>query len=201
MKNYLLYTFTLITFLFSCQSKKENSNVDTKNEIVWTDVKVVPYLNKNEIYDRMIHEPEILDIQDEKDTTAKRSVIIDFYTSDSEDFSKSYKDTIFNCKANLHHPDSLTITIEYRNLVSADGLLIDVNKEKFTTKPFYHADVSKNKEKVKSIVLKQELRLNKANYKVGDSIFGRLYFYTMNISNKQDTTYFRGKGTFMTKIK
>jgi len=82
--------------------------------------------------------------------------------------------------------DTLSIRIGYYftdGLEGGDGFFIHYKNKKFIIEPYQRRHRTIYEEKSRFKIIKQELKLNKENYCLGDSLYGWVYFH-INETNK-----------------
>ena len=98
------------------------------------------------------------------------------------------------CEAKIGENDTLNIWINNFNGYFGNGILINVFNENFKIKSV-DPNVIKGIKFEKFEPIKQELTLNKLNFKKGDSIFGKLHFDCIvdSLKHKKMEGYFKAK--------
>ena len=106
-----------------------------------------------------------------------------------------------NCRAYFHHADTLSIKIGIGDGFGGFGFIINYKDKKFHTQAYLSTDmiIEGEIEPTHKIVY-QELTLDRPNYQIGDSLFGKVEFKSIETSNKGKTTEHFGKGSFRTKV-
>ncbi len=182
--------------VFSCTGKTKNEIKQITDYSIFNTYKIDSHLNKISIFKKMNKMPEILDFNLKPNEKLKRSTVMILQTNNSLDFSKTYEDSIFNCTAKFINPNEILINIGYKNIDSEDGFNIKVQKNDYFIEPYIYLVKSDKDKKIFNTIIKQELTLNKASYKKGDSLYGKSQFLIRQTSMQNDTIYFRGKGFF-----
>jgi hypothetical protein len=159
-----LALFCTVSLFISCE-KEENQRFDT----IQIDEKLHQRTLSFEVMDTKF-ESRLGKIDSLKKSSADA---IKINLDDEFDLVSSLSDQ-FRSTAKLSN-DTLFIDISNFNSLSGDGLYIKIFKDMFTTKPYHFVDVGPEQESHLTIE-KQRLTLNKANFSVGDSILGKVYF-------------------------
>jgi hypothetical protein len=82
------------------------------------------------------------------------------------------------------------------------GLIIKYSNKKFNTKAYRHTDLFIIGETTPNQkLINHKLVLNKANYKIGDSLFGRIEFKSIEINNQGDTVLHISNGNFRGSVR
>lgn len=136
--------------------------------------------------------------------------------SKDKNFLESTTDTSLTSIAIMPHPDSLILNFGFMNEVVSKGVKIHVRKNLFNVDIFddvvtcLNIDVidsetgEKIESKVSTKIYNQKLILNKHAYEIGDSIYGKINFSLMKITDfmeRKDTFYYKGAGYFRSNIK
>ncbi len=108
-----------------------------------------------------------------------------------------------NCRAFYYaKSDTLLINIGISSGFGGQGIDIKYKNKKFNAAAYLFSDVIiEGETKPEQKVIYQRLTLNKLNYNVGDSLFGKIEFKSMEIDKQGDTVLHVGKGNFRTKVK
>ncbi|MGN7989638.1 hypothetical protein ACTJKC_19995 [Pedobacter sp. 22226] len=194
-KIYLALIYSFIALMAtSCSS--------TDNTKQWNNAHLDPGLPKNLIYNEMNKKEEIYSFFEKHDGSKRTSDVAYFR------FGKHEKqDAVFaklnNCRAYYYSKsDTLSIRIGISDGFAGQGLNIKYRNKKFSAEAYQFTDfIIEGETKPIQKVINQKLILNKLNYSVGDSLFGRIEFKSIEINNQGDTVLNVGNGNFRTKVK
>ncbi|NMH25372.1 hypothetical protein [Flavobacterium solisilvae] len=187
----------LVPFLFSHCKQKDTELKTTKK---WENFNVDNKISENEIFKKLDNEKEIFSAL-EKDTLMKKSSAVSYINNRNEDYDMKYSN-FNNCRSYFWKKDTLSINIGIGNGFGGHGFIILVKNGKFYTEPYYSTDVvtEGEKESVYKIIY-QKLTLNHSNFKIGDSIYGKIDFKSIETDNQNKTINHTGVGYFRTKVK
>lgn len=188
MKNLLLL---ISVFIFSCKNK---NNED------WEKIKIDSQIKANRIYRLMNTENEILNGTERnlEGLNLKRTSAVTILDL-SETRREIYSGNDYNCRAYLNK-DSLQIQIGFSSGFSGNGFGINIVNGKFYAEPYSWTDAIDPRIKEPTYkMVSQELILDKSKYSIGDSLFGKIYFHTVE-NNKEKLTDCYGEGYFRAKI-
>lgn len=183
--------------LFACEQK---SNTKPKSVQKWDYAKYNSKISLNPIFEKLDQEKELYGIFDSKDSILKRSSSVAYFSKAEDTIGNKYYR--FNkCKARMT-TDTLYINIGMGSGFSGSGSQIKYFKKKFYIEPYHWTDASIGKEFESTYKLNwQSLILDKVEYKIGDSIFGRIEFESIEIDFNKKQTIKKGKGYFRGEIK
>jgi len=107
-----------------------------------------------------------------------------------------------NCRAQFNKSNILIINIGISNGFSGWGFTISYRNKKFYTEPYSFTDmvIPDEVEPTYQIIF-QKLTLDKANYKLGDSVYGRVEFKSIETDKENKKIEHFGIGNFRTKVK
>ncbi len=202
----LYFLLLMVSVIFSCKKSTEE-----KDERTWSEIEVYDKLSDNPVFLRMKQMPEIIDVFEEQDSLLTRSAKVNYVSSRDDNFLEQRTDTIFNANAIIPHRDSLIINISFSNGFSGGGIKLHIKRNRFNTDVFEFTDIitldgfgKVVEPKLTTKVYNQKLILDKHAYEIGDSIYGKMNFTLMQITDfmeRKDTFYHKGAGYFRTKIK
>lgn len=181
----------LIFLLWSCN-----------NDIQWDEVKLDSSISHDSIYKRMNKQEEIPNMFEFKnlDTVLIGKTSDVQYLVGNENADKYSK--MNNCRAYFFKSDTLIINIGIGNGFGGRGFIIKYKANKFFTEPYYEDDVVFEGEPFETYkLIYQKLTLNKLNYKVGDSLFGKIDFKSIETDLEKKKHEHTGKGYFRAKVK
>ncbi len=197
MKTKLTMFLSLIfACLLSCERKPKSV---PKSIEKWDVAENDSFISKNPIYKKLNRENEIYSIFDRKDSVLKKSSNVAYYQKNEDTLKNKY--LRFNkCKAHMT-TDTLFINIGSSSGFSSKGFQIKYYEQKFYTEPYSWSDAEIEELKSTYKLNFQNLILDKAEYKVGDSIFGKIQFESIenNFENKITTKV--ADGFFRAEIK
>jgi hypothetical protein len=167
----------------------------------WDVVVIDPELSRVSVYKELDKQGEIFSALEKRDTSIRRSSEVAYYPGQERLDSQYAK--FNNCRAFYFpkfHSDTLLINIGIGTGFGGKGFMINYCNGKFYTKPYVSTDVVYEQmiEPVFRVVY-QKLTLDKSSYKVGDSLFGRIDFKSIEIDGLKTKEHL-GKGYFRTKV-
>lgn len=207
----------LSVFLTNCNSKKtsfqrDNQKVDAdsfkrrnhnpeKAIPKWDEAKIDKDISKASVYARLNNQNEIFSVFEEQDTLMKRTSDVAYLTGGKIDLKDTGYSKFNNCKAYYFHSDTLYISIGIGNGFTNRGFVISYKNRKFYTEPYYSTDIVMEDEiePVYKIVY-QKLILDKAHYKIGDSLYGRIEFMSIGTTRYNRKQEHLGIGNFRAKV-
>ncbi|QNN44035.1 hypothetical protein [Pedobacter roseus] len=189
---------TLISMFIAFLALGCNSTDNTKQ---WDNAHLDPGLPKNLIYNEMNKEEEIYSFF-EKHNGSKRTSDVSYLSRNLNEKQDSPASKLNNCRAYYSGSDTLFIDIGISDGFTGSGLNIKYKNKRFNAEAYEFTDVIIEGEvKPKQKVINQKLVLNKANYKIGDSLFGRIEFKSIEINNQGDTILHISNGNFRTRVR
>ena len=106
-----------------------------------------------------------------------------------------------NCRAYFFHSDTLSINIGIGTGFGGHGFIINCKGKKFYTEPYFWTDaIDPGAVEPTYKIVYQKLILDKANYSLGDSLYGHIDFKSIEVDEQHDTTDHFDKGYFRTKV-
>jgi hypothetical protein len=118
----------------------------------------------------------------------------------SEGRKEIFSGNNYNCRAYLTK-NTLRIQIGISSGFSGNGFGIDVENTKFHAEPYSWTDAIDPRIKEPTYkMVRQELILDKSQYSTGDSLFGKIYFHSIENNNGKLTDCY-GEGYFRAKVK
>jgi len=169
--------------------------------IQWNEVIINNNINNDTIFKKLDIQNEILYPNEKRDSFVKKSSSILFYSGNLNDYKNDNYIKNFKCESHFYKTDTLYINIRYSDFFSSHGFSIIYKNKTFHTKIDYITDMVSDQNENLPIykTIYQRLILNKSNYQVGDSIFGKIDFKIDEIINDFKIEHF-GKGSFRAKI-
>jgi hypothetical protein len=189
----LLILFVSV-FLIRCDDKRQHHQ--------WETATVDSMIATNDAFKQLNKEMEVFSALENQDSSAKRSSGVLYFTKGHVNLSDSNSAKLNNCRAFFFHSDTLYINIGIGNGFGGWGFIINYKNNKFYTEPYYSNDViiEGEPEPVYEIIY-QKVTLDKFNYKIGDSLFGKIDFKAIEIGPGNTKFKHKGNGYFRTKVK
>lgn len=183
----------MISLLSNC------SNQQTTDQ--WDDATIDANLSKDSIYQQLDKEKEIFSALEDRDPLARKTSNVSYFSGERIDLSDTQYAKYNNCRAYFFRRDTLTINIGIGNGFGGHGFIINYRDKKFYTKAYFATDViiEGEVEPTHKIVY-QKLTLDKTDYALGDSLFGKIEFKSIETDNEGGRTEHFGKGHFRTKV-
>ena len=198
MKNniILLCVFFILVVIFSdCTPNKKRDSIQLNNVIINSNIKY------DSVFNKLNNQNEFFNPLESRDTLNKRSCDILFYCGNINDYTNNDYIRKYKCIAHFYKSDTLYITIEFNDGFSSHGFTLNYINKTFYTKINSTTDMvsdqNDNLPNYKTIY--QRLILDKNNYQVGDSVFGKVDFKIYEYNNDYKNEYI-GKGYFKSKI-
>lgn len=105
----------------------------------------------------------------------------------------------FHCYAYYENSDTLKIDVSNFKMYSGYGFEIRYIKGRYYIQPYFETHNNLNDPRDDRVeMVDQNLILNKVKYKVGDSLYGKIYFHG-NVMDFENSTQF-GQGYFRAKV-
>jgi hypothetical protein len=186
--------FVLTVLILSSYTEKKNLNQ-------WDKVNIDYNISKDLIYKQLDKQKEIFSATEKQDSSKKRTSDVSYFRGKKIDLNKSENSKFNNCRAYYFRSDTLSINIGFSNGFSGRGFIIKYKNEKFYTEAYHHTDmiIEGLVEPTHKIVY-QKLTLDKVNYKLGDSLYGKIEFKSIETENNGETIEHFGKGNFRTIV-
>ncbi|MGN6533876.1 MAG: hypothetical protein ACTHK0_19200 [Ginsengibacter sp.] len=185
----LLMTFSLL-------------NLKCKNEVdKWSEINIDAKISLDSVYNQLNKENEIFSVFEPKDTLRKRSSDVSYFVAKKIDLMDNRYASFNNCRAYFFRSNTLSIEIGIGNGFGGNGFVIYYKDHKFCTKPYHFTDVIIEGEVEPTYkTVYQNLTLDKSNYKVGDSLYGRIEFKSIETDNYNKKTEHFAIGNFRAKV-
>jgi hypothetical protein len=188
------FGFLLISSIIILSCKNTTNPVESK----WRDVKFDKSISRNPVFQALYNSPASIFIyqdQFEKDTCGVS------YVDEQAKQSLFYPTNYLRCHAYL---DSSFLSIDIGRhylFYGADGFFISYKDKKFYTQSYHwmHNDAGRSLKTTQKII-RQTLMLNKQQYNLGDSIFGKIYFDIVEEYEGLKTQYCK-QAIFRAKVK
>lgn len=200
MNSYIKTKINNIFVLIGLACLLSNCNA-SKNGAQWDDVTIDSDLPHDSSFKRLDMEKEIFSMLEEQDSVTKRTSGVSYFHGKRIDFNKTEYVNHNNCRAYYFKSDTLLINIGYGTGFGGQGFVINYKDKEFYTEAYVSSDAVMvgEVEPVHKIIY-QKLTLNKTNYSVGDSLFGKIEFKSIETSNQGRKTEHFGKGYFRAKV-
>ena len=190
--------FSLLIFINVCISNCQNK----KQKWQWDSASIDPTIVNNYSYKQLDKESEVFSVFENQDSTLKRTSGVAYFTNGNSELSDSNYAILNNCRAHFSHSDTLFIKIGFGDGFVGKGFIINYKDKKFYTEPYYFTDLIIEGETLPVYeLIYQKLTLDKPKYKVGDSLYGKIDFKSIEIDQARNKINHSGKGYFRTKIK
>jgi len=193
--NFLIIVIPL-TLFYSCKKADE-----VKNSKKWEIFTVDNKISKNNIFKKLDKEKEIFSVL-EKDTLMRKTIAVDYINNRNPNYDIKKYSNLNNCRSSFWKKDTLSIHIGISDGFCGSGFTIFVKNDKFYTKPYYFTDnISVGEKQSTYKIICQKLTLNKSNFIIGDSVYGKIDFKSVETDNRNEVINHSGVGYFRTKIK
>lgn len=188
----LFFVLTVLFFSSYIEKKKLNK---------WDKVNIDSNISKDIIYKELDKQKEIFSAIEQQDSSRKRTSDVSYFSKKKIDLNKTKYSKLNNCRAYYFHSDTLSINIGFSNGYSGRGFIIKYKNEKFYTEAYRLTDIIIEGEiEPKHKIVYQKLTLDKANYKLGDSLYGKIDFKSIETTDNGETIEHFGKGNFRTTV-
>jgi hypothetical protein len=193
-KIFFVLTCILLTLLtIGC-----NNKTDTKQ---WDNAHLDPNLPKNLIYLELDKKDEIYSFYEKHDNSRRTSNVSYLSYGIHEKRDTSFA-KFNNCRAYYLGSDTLLINIGINGPFGGHGLIIKYINKRFNTEAYMHTDLIIEGETAPNQKIRyQKLSLNKIAYKIGDSLFGKIEFKSIDQDQLGDTILQCGHGSFRALVK
>lgn len=187
-----IFLFFIAVLLTNCTTKSNQ----------WNKANIDPAISKDSIYRQLDNQVEIFDALEEHDSLMKRTSDVAYLSrfrigQGIDEYFKNY-----NCRAYFFDSDTLSINIGIGNGFGGQGFIIKYKDKKFYAEPYFSTDVIVVGEAEPTYkIVYQELSLDKLNYKLGDSLYGKIEFKSIETDKDLKKEVYFGKGSFRTKVK
>lgn len=199
----LILIILLPFYLFICCGKPytKGSNIIIKPYELIIDATI----KKNEVFKTLNKQIEIFDgpevWMNKADPSIKRTSAVKYSFGKHPNFNKDKYTTMNNCRAKYFKSDTLLIRIGINSGFSGHGFLVYYKNSKFSIEPYTFTDaIIEGYPEPTYMIVYQHLTLDKEKYLVGDSLFGKVNF--KSIENAVDGSVIEhiGDGYFRTKV-
>jgi len=183
--------FCMLIMMLSCQKDKD---------VHWTAFRIDNTISKR---------PGILQMDEEElpslsnQISVRRTCHLLEYTGKTVDDGGTnceYSYSQYNCKAQLHNSELITINIGLNSYFGGSGYNVEYWNNAFHSEPYSYSDIPLETEQESVLkIIHQELVLNKSQYAVGDSLFGKINFQIIETKGSEKMQYCL-KGYFRTIV-
>jgi hypothetical protein len=192
MQKLTIFLFATVS-LTNCSHKKKNNQWDT--------VEINATISQDSIYKGLDKQPELFSLLETQDSLMKRTSDVAYFRGNIINLQDDKYSKFNNCRAYFFHSDTLSINIGIGNGFGGQGFIINYKGNRFYTEPYFYTDVIIEGEVEPTyIILYQKLTLDKPTYLVGDSLYGKIEFKSIETDKDNNTTEHFGKGYFRTKV-
>ena len=183
----------IMVCLTNCNCKKKINQ--------WDEISIDPEISKDSIYRELDKQEEIFSVLEEQDSLMKGTSDVAYFSGKKINLEDNKYSKLNNCRAYFFHSDTLSIRIGIGNGFGGQGFIINYKDKKFYTEPYFSTDVIIEGEVEPTYkIVYQKLTLDKPNYKLGDSLYGRIEFKSIETEKLFKKTEHFGKGSFRTKV-
>ena len=175
------------------------------NEDKWSLIEIDSTISNNIIFKKLDKKTEIFDRTEKNDVSIKRTSDVTYFDTRYKSLRKEKYSKNNNCRAYYFRSDTLMINIGLGMGFSGRGFIIRYKNKNFYTKPYTWNDIGAEGDSdlehypIYKIVY-QKVILNKQHYNVGDSLFGKVDFKSIEINWDSSKIEHFGKGYFRTKV-
>jgi hypothetical protein len=189
----MLFTIGMIWLLSDCSDKNKADQ--------WDDASIDANLSKDPVYKQLDMEEEIFSAFEDGDPLTRRTSDVSYFSGERIDLSDTEFAKYNNCRAYFFKNDTLSINIGIGNGFGGRGFIINYKDKKIYTQAYLATDfiIEGEPEPTHKIVY-QKLTLDKSNYAIGDSLFGKIEFKSIETGNYGRRAEHFGKGSFRTKV-
>lgn len=188
-----LLCIAVALFLSGCLNKTDSDQ--------WDNACLDPGLPKNIIYHELDQKGEVFSFY-EKHDKSKRTSNVSYSSLGIHEKPDTLGTTFNNCRAYYSGSDTLLINIGINGPFGGHGLLIKYVNKKFNTEAYMHTDlVIEGETAPNQKIIYQKLSLNKESYEIGDSLFGKIEFKSIDQDQAGDTILQYGHGNFRALVK
>jgi hypothetical protein len=185
------FSFLLFILVFanSCKGKLQHKK--------WDIATVDPTISQRTSFKLLNQENEVFSAFENQDSSAKRTSGVLYFTKGHVNITDSNSAKLNNCRAYFFHGDTLSINIGIGNGFGGWGFIINYREKKFYAEPYYSTDVviPDEPEPVFNLVY-QSLTLDKPVYQVGDSLYGKVSFKSIETDRDGSKIDHSGNGYF-----
>jgi len=189
---YIAAMVFIMLYETSCHSRVQQNR--------WNEAVIDRKLSENMIFFQLDKQTEIFSFGEKQDSLIKRTSDVAYLTGEKINLPGSSYSKYNNCRANLVH-DTLRISIGIADGFVGWGFVIEYYDKNFCTEPYHWTDADDPyAPKPTYRIVSQNLTLNKAVYKIGDSLYGQVSFKTIETNRDINAIEHLGKGSFRTKV-
>ena len=163
----------------------------------WNSAVIDPTIPINGVYKRLDKEKEVFSVFEKQDSTAKRSSGVLYFTKGHVNLLDSSSARLNNCRTYFLNDDMLSINIGIGNGFGGWGFIVNYRDKKFYAEPYYSTDVIiPDEPKPVFNLVYQNLTLDKPVYNVGDSLYGKVSFKSIETDHDGSKIDHSGEGYF-----
>jgi len=189
---YIAAMVFIMLYETSCHSRVQQNR--------WNEAVIDRKLSENMIFFQLDKQTEIFSFGEKQDSLIKRTSDVAYLTGEKINLPGSSYSKYNNCRANLVH-DTLRISIGIADGFVGWGFVIEYYDKNFCTEPYHWTDADDPyAPKPTYRIVSQNLTLNKAVYKIGDSLYGQVSFKTIETNRDINAIEHLAKGSFRTKV-
>lgn len=172
-----------------------------KNGDQWEGASIDADILQDPIYQQLDKENEVFSLCETQDSLMRKTSNVSYFSGKRIDPIDTQYAKFNNCRAYFYESDTLSINIGIGNCFGGQGFVINYKNKTFYTEAYFSTDVVIEGEVEPTHgIIYQKLTLDKANYAVGDSLFGYIEFKSIEMSSEGERTEHFGQGNFRTKV-
>lgn len=171
----------------------------------WSLIEIDSTISKNFIFKKLDKKTEIFNRTEKYDVSDKRTSDVTYFDTKYKSLRKEKYSKNNNCRAYYFKSDTLMINIGLGLGFGGRGFIVRYKNKNFYTEPYNWNDIGVEGDSdfeqypIYKIVY-QKVTLNKLHYTVGDSLFGKVDFKSIEINRDSSKIEHFGKGYFRTKV-
>lgn len=180
-----------LSMMLSCQKDKETN---------WTAANIDNTISKRPGVLQM--DKEELPFLSNQINVKRASNLLEYIGKAADDRGANceYSYIQYECKAHLYNSQLIAINIGLNSYFGGSGYNVEYCKNAFRVEPYSYSDIPlETKQESVLKIIHQELVLNKSQYVVGDSLFGKINFQIIETKESEKNQYCL-KGYFRTVV-
>jgi hypothetical protein len=169
----------------------------------WSAAEIDPNLVNNPVYRKLDTLPEVMSMGDvfENKGPLQRSSEVAYLTQNWDEPKDSPRIHANNCRAYIKRTDTLRISIGIGWGFGADGFTLFYHNSRFAVKPYHFTDTHMDGQpEPVYFITRQNLVLDKAQYKLDDSLYGHIEFEAKEINELHEWVKHRATGYFRARV-
>ena len=187
-------SFLLLLSIFFTNCNLKNGQVQWDNAAIGTNI------SNDSVYRQLDKENEIFSALEKIESSMKRTSDVKYLPGKKINPGEYSNSKYNNCRA-YFHSETLSINVGIGNGFGGQGFIINFKDNKFYTEPYFSTDVIYPGEIEPSYkIIYQKLKLDKARYSLGDSLYGHIDFKSIETDKENNKTEHFGKGYFRAKV-